>query len=345
MKAFVLLLAAVAPEQLEFFEKEIRPLLAEYCYNCHSAKAKILFAGLRLDDRVSASAAIVAGKPAESKLIKAVRGETPMKMPPTGSLRAEQVALLEKWVGMGAPWSEGGSAASAPSGGFDLDARRREHWVWRPVGRIEPPAVGDEAWPIQPVDKFVLVKLEAKGLKPAPPASKQALARRLYFDVTGLPPTPEQAGSFEIADYEKLVDTLLESPQYGERMARRWMDVIRYSESHGSEGDPDTPQAWRYRDYLIRAFNEDVPYDQLIREHLAGDLLPAPRIDRGEKLNESLTAAAHFRMVEHGFQPVDPWEDRVKWMDNQIDVFSKAFQGLTVSCARCHDHKFDAISQ
>ncbi len=344
MKALVLLFAAVAPEQLEFFEKEIRPLLAEYCYNCHSAKAKIVFGELRLDDQVSASKAIVQGKPAESKLIKAVKGELPMKMPPTGSLRAEQVAALEKWVGMGAPWSENATAAVS-SGGFDLQGRKKEHWAWQPVKRVEPPVVRDTSWPIQPLDRFVLAQLEARGLKPAAPATRAALVRRLYFDVTGLPPTAEQIARSEKLTHEELVDSLLESPQYGERMARRWMDVIRYSESHGSEGDPDTPQAWRYRDYLIRAFNADVPYDQLIREHLAGDLLPAPRINAAEKLNESVIGAAHLRMVEHGFQPVDPWEDRVKWMDNQIDVFSKAFQGLTISCARCHDHKFDAISQ
>ncbi|MEZ5355094.1 MAG: DUF1549 and DUF1553 domain-containing protein [Bryobacteraceae bacterium] len=198
-------------------------------------------------------------------------------------------------------------------------------------------------------DNFLLAKMEAAGIRPAPEADKLTLLRRLSYDLTGLPPSPRQIREFA-ADhatdaYPRMVDRLLDSPRFGERMARRWMDLVRYSESHGSEGDPDTPQAWQYRDYLIRAFNADVPYDQLIREHLAGDLLPAPRINQQDRINESILGAAHLRMVEHGFQPVDPWEDRVKWTDNQIDVFSKTFQGLTISCARCHDHKFDAISQ
>ena len=171
----------------------------------------------------------------------------------------------------------------------------------------------------------------------------------MSFDLRGLPPTPEEIKAF-VDDlspdaYETLVDRFLESPHFGERWARHWMDLVHYSESHGSEGDPDTPLAWRYRDYLIRAFNNDVPYDQLIREHLAGDLLPSPRINKRDGINESIIATAHFRMIEHAYQPVDPWEDRVKWTDNQIDVVTKAFLGLTISCARCHDHKFDAISQ
>ena len=212
-----------------------------------------------------------------------------------------------------------------------------------------PPAVRSRNWPSPPVDNFILAKLAENGLEPAPPADRHTLIRRLSFDLRGLPPTPEEIKAF-VDDlspdaYETLVDRFLESPHFGERWARHWMDLVRYSESHGSEGDPDTPLAWRYRDYLIRAFNNDVPYDQLIREHLAGDLLPSPRINKRDGINESIIATAHFRMVEHAYQPVDPWEDRVKWTDNQIDVVTKAFLGLTISCARCHDHKFDAISQ
>ncbi|MCG8650034.1 MAG: DUF1553 domain-containing protein, partial [Pirellulales bacterium] len=169
------------------------------------------------------------------------------------------------------------------------------------------------------------------------------------FDLRGLPPTPAEMARFAGDDspsaYADLVDRYLDSPHFGERWARHWMDLFRYSDSHGSEGDPDIPFAWRYRDYLIRAFNRDVPYDQLIREHIAGDLLGSPRLDADRNTNESIIGTANFRLVEHGFQPVDPWEDRVKWTDNQVDVTSKAFLGLTVSCARCHDHKFDAISQ
>ncbi len=299
-----------ADEKVAFFEREVRPLLASQCHACHGPKSS--FAGLRLDTRAGVLSA-------KDKLLNAVKGEGGLKrMPPTGPLSKAEFAKLERWLALGAPWP-----VEAGLAGFQLDERRREHWAWQPV-RVLP-------WPAE--------KLHAKS-DTADPAT---LLRRVTFDLTGLPPTPEELRGYK--SYEQTVDRLLASPRFGERMARRWMDVIRYSESHGSEGDPDTPLAWRYRDYLIRAFNRDVPYDQLIREHLAGDLLQQPRINTAEQINESLLALAHWRMVEHGFQPVDPWEDRVKWTDNQMDVIAKAFQGLTVTCARCHDHKFDAISQ
>ena len=254
---------------------------------------------------------------------------------------------------MGAPWPEAVATTATeppdPSAPFDLAERRRTHWAWQPVQDAPPPAVAGADWPATPVDRFLLARLEEAGLDPAPDADRHALIRRLSFDLRGLPPAPAERARFlgddSPAAYADLVDRYLASPHFGERWARHWMDLVRYSESHGSEGDPDIPFAWRYRDYLIRAFNGDVPYDRLLREHLAGDLLPEPRLDAEGRTNESLLGPAHFRLVEHGFQPVDPWEDRVKWTDNQVDVASKAFLGLTVSCARCHDHKFDAISQ
>ncbi|MFN0170483.1 MAG: PSD1 and planctomycete cytochrome C domain-containing protein [Bryobacteraceae bacterium] len=345
---------AQAPEEREFFEKQVRPLLVSRCHSCHSSSAKTRFAGLALDTAAGlrkgsdTGPVVIAGKPEESRLLLAVRGKLPARMPPTGPLSEAEIAVLARWVALGALWPAE-SAAVPPLASFDIATRKREHWAWQPVQAAEPPAVRDSAWPLQPVDRFLLATLVKRGLTPAPPADLRTLIRRLSFDLTGLPPTPEEIHAFEqdsAADaYLKLVDRLLESPRFGERWARHWMDVIRYSESHGSEGDPDIPLAWRYRDYLIRALNQDVPYDQLIREHLAGDLLRSPRLNREERLNESMLGVANLRMVEHGFQPVDPWEDRIKWTDNQIDVFSKAFQGLTISCARCHDHKFDAISQ
>ena len=349
--------AAAAPtaEQLEFFEAQVRPLFAEHCYQCHSSKATPVFAKLYLDSseglkRGSESGpVVVAGKPDKSRLIQAVRGEMP-QMPPTGKLAAEKIATLVKWVEMGAPWREEQSQPSAgPTSAFDLEARREAHWAWQPVRPSTPPSVKTREWPLNDVDRFVLAKLEAEGLTPAKEADRHTLLRRLSFALTGLPPTPAEVAAF-VNDrspraYEQLVDRLLDSPHFGERWARHWMDLVRYSESHGSEGDPDVPFAWRYRDYLIRALNQDIPYDQLLREQIAGDLLNEPRWSPDGKTNESMLGPAHFRMVEHAFQPVEPWEDRVKWTDNQIDVFSKAFQGLTVSCARCHDHKFDAISQ
>ncbi len=225
---------------------------------------------------------------------------------------------------------------------------RKTWWSLQPVQNPTVPAVADGAWSDHPVDRFLLAKLEASQLAPAADTDRRTLARRLAFTLTGLPPTPEEVSAFLVDSVPdaagRLADRYLASPRFGEHWARHWMDLTRYAETHGSEGDPEIPEAWRYRDYLIRAFNADVPADQLIREHLAGDLLPAPRMNP-DGFNESLLGLAHFRLVEHGFQPVDTLDEQVKTVDNQIDVVSKAFQGLTVSCARCHDHKFDAISQ
>ena len=314
------------------------------------------FGGLRLDSREALLAggdsgpAVVPGDAAGSGLVERVQGR-PVLMPPTGALASADIAALVAWVEMGAPWPTNAAAADIPdpSAPFDLAARRRDHWAWQPVRPVDPPAVRNDAWPQGPVDAFILASLEARGLEPAAPADTLTLIRRLSYDLRGLPPTPAEIARF-VGDraptaHADLVDRYLASPHFGERWARHWMDLVRYSESHGSEGDPDTRLAWRYRDYLIRAFNDDVPYDQLIREHVAGDQLPSPRLNETDQLNESMIGTAHYRMVEHGYQPVDPWEDRVKWADNQVDVVSKAFLGLTVSCARCHDHKFDAISQ
>ena len=338
--------AAGAEIDVEFFEKLVRPLLAEKCYSCHSAKASNLFAGLRVDSKATllrggdSGPAMLPGNSADSLLLKALRGEAKVPMPPTGRLSAEQIATVAAWVDGGAPWPEEKVAdLPNPSEAFDLEARRSSHWAWQPVKAVSASGV----------DSFVTARLREKELTPAPAADRYTLLRRLAYAITGLPPTPDELRDFandaSPDAYKKRVDQLLASDHYGERWARHWMDLVRYTESHGSEGDPDTLEAWRYRDYLIRALNHDVPYDQMIREHIAGDILPNPRINAKDGINESIVATAHYRMIEHGFQPVDPWEDRVKWTDNQVDVFSKAFQGLTVSCARCHDHKFDAISQ
>ena len=319
-------------EQAEFFETTIRPLLAANCHACHGAQVDTPFGGLRLDSREGLLAggdsgpAIVPGRPAESALVQRLHGR-PMLMPPTGPLAVEDISAVTRWVEMGAPWPEAASNAAAdppdPSAPFDLPARRRAHWAWQPVQPAEPPAVDDDAWPATPVaavdravpaaavDRFILAALGEAGLAPAPDAERAALIRRLSFDLRGLPPTPAEIARFAGDDspsaYADLVDRYLDSPHFGERWARHWMDLFRYSESHGSEGDPDIPFAWRYRDYLIRAFNDDVPYDRLIREHLAGDLLPDPRLAADGRTNESMIGPANFRLVEHGFQPVDPW--------------------------------------
>ena len=343
-------------EQIEFFEGRVRPVLAEKCFQCHSSRTSTPFGGLRLDSRQGllnggdSGPAVVPGQSADSAIVQRVQGR-PVLMPPTGRLDDDEITALIQWVDMGAPWPVATASDDVPdpSAPFDLPQRKQQHWAWQPVQVVEPPTANDSSWSGTAVDGFIHAVLEQQSLTPAPAADPRALIRRLSFDLRGLPPTPAEVARF-VSDaspeaYVDLVDRYLASPRFGERWARHWMDLFRYSESHGSEGDPDIPLAWRYRDYLIRALNADVSYDQLIREHLAGDLLPEPRLNADLQLNESVIGTGHFRLVEHGYQPVDPWEDRVKWTDNQVDVVSKAFMGLTVSCARCHDHKFDAISQ
>ena len=227
--------------------------------------------------------------------------------------------------------------------------QRKIWWSFQPVTNPEPPDVQHLEWSKHPIDRFIQARLEQSALRPAEPADPVTLLRRVTFILTGLPPTVNEIKRFmddaSTAAYEQLVDRLLQSDAFGERWARHWMDWFRYAESHGSESDPLIPFAWRYRDYLIRALNADVPYDQLVLENIAGDLLAAPRIDNRWQVNESALGTGHFRMVQHGFQPVDALEELVRFTDNQIDVLTKAFLGLTVSCARCHDHKFDPISQ
>jgi hypothetical protein len=343
--------------QLEFFEKKIRPVLAGECYECHGAQKRK--GGLRLDYRDGVlkggdtGPAIVPGDAKKSLLIQAITHEhEEFKMPQKGvKLHDDTIKEFIAWVNMGAPdpRDEPPAAAAAASSWDATLAVRKTWWSFQPVKQPAVPTPKNAAWSQHPVDRFLLANLERSGLQPASWADKRTLIRRVTFALTGLPPTSDEATAY-LADgspdaFAKLVNRLLDSPQFGERWARHWMDLMRYAETHGSEGDPEIPQAWRYRDYLIRAFNADVPCDQLIREHIAGDLLPNPRLNRTEALNESILGIASLRFNEHGFQPVDTLDEQVKTVDNQIDVISKAFQGLTVACARCHDHKFDPVSQ
>lgn len=344
----------IPPEQLEFFESHIRPVLIENCYACHNSveKAEADFA---LDYRDGIRDMIDFEQPADSMLLQVVRHEIEdLEMPVGGAqLSPRAIQHLTQWINMGAPdprKSPPTKEQFAAEQSWDATLQRRKQWwCFQPIENPPVPRPRASDWSAHPVDRFVLQELEKAGLVPSEQATRPTLLRRLAFALTGLPPSPEMVAEFT-ADpspdaYEELVDRFLASEHFGERWSRHWMDWIRYAESHGSEGDPAIPHAYRYRDYLIRALNVDVPYDQLVREHLAGDLLPNGRVNEQLGINESALATAHWRMVFHGFAPTDALDEKVRFTDDQINAFSKAFLGLTVSCARCHDHKFDAISQ
>ena len=349
--------ADFAPADLEFFEKRVRPVLVERCYKCHSATSEKLKGGLHLDSRAGllkggdTRTAVVPGNPEKSLLIEAVRyGNPDLEMPPKARLSEAQIADLVEWVRMGAPWpAESGVApASASKKEFDLAKRKAEHWCWQPIRATQPPTVKDTAWPAQPTDRFLLSKLEQAGLKPAPPAEKYTLLRRVYFDLIGLPPPPEELERFlndaSPRAYERVVDRLLASPHFGERWGRHWLDLARYSETLGHEFDYPIHNAWRYRDYVIRGLNADLPYDQFLTEHVAGDLLDTPRRHPVDGFNESIIGTAFYWLGQRDHSPVDVRLHQAEVIDNQLDVLSKTFLGVTLSCARCHDHKFDAIS-
>ena len=270
------------------------------------------------------------------------------EMPPDSKLPQEEIDLLTKWVEMKAPWPVHEADNTSKVESFDLEARREEHWCWQPIRKPPVPSNGDSVWAIDDIDRFVFNKLAEKKMSPAPPADRGTWIRRIYVDLIGLPPTPQQVDDF-VNDQspnalEKVVDQLLASPHFGERWARHWMDLIRYAETCGHEFDYPIPNAYQYRDYLIRAFNADVPYDDLVKEHIAGDLLSNPRRHPQESFNESIIATGFWFLGEATHGPVDVKADEAGHIDNRIDVMSKTFLGLTVACARCHDHKFDAIS-
>ena len=329
-------------EQVEFFEKKIRPVLAGKCYGCHNAKLKTPMGGLRLDSRDAllkggdSGPAIIAGDPVHSRLIAALSYKEDLKMPPAGKLSDEQQADFRAWVGMGAPDPRTGSTVIAGKKAYDFSAGRT-FWAFQPLGRV----AGNN------IDGFILDKLAAQGLRPAPPADRRVLLRRVTYDLTGLPPTPEAIAEFLNDNapnaYAKVVDRLLASPRYGERWGRHWLDLVRYAETNGHEYDDDKLDAWRYRDYIIRAFNQDLPYDQLIREHIAGDLLRDKRLSADGSALESPLGTSFYWFGEVLNSATDSVKSRADEVDNQIDILGKTFQGLTVACARCHDHKFDPI--
>ena len=338
---FTLLLPATtlaATPGEEFFEKHVRPVLVDNCQQCHN---KLKTRGdLRLDSREAllrggqTGPAIIAGNPEKSLLIQAIHHSGDLKMPPKNKLNAEQIEALTQWVKAGAPWPK--SAADA-IGLSPVAEVRAKHWAFQPVKAPPLATVKDQTWARNPVDTFILASLEAKALKPSPAADRCTLIRRVTFDLHGLPPTPEEVEAF-VQDtdpnaWARLIDRLLASPRYGERWGRYWLDVARYADSKGYVFTEERryPYAYTYRDYVIRSFNEDLPYDQFLKQQLAADLLPL-----GDD-NHSL-AAMGFLTVGRRFLNNTP-----DIIDDRIDVTMRGLQGLTVACARCHDHKFDPI--
>jgi hypothetical protein len=341
---------AVSPEGIEFFEKRVRPILAERCYACHSAGAKKLRGGLLLDTRAglleggASGPVVVPGQPDQSILISAVRYDDPtLQMPPKQRLSEAEIAALVGWVKLGAPDPRGpGPTASAPRKPIDL-AEARRFWSFRPVADPPLPQVVDATWAHTTIDRFVLAGLEAKGMRPAQHADRRTLIRRATFDLTGLPPTPEEVNAFLADDapdaFAKVVDLLLASPHYGERWGRHWLDLVRYADTSGCAADFPVPSAYLYRNYVIDALNADKPYDQFVRAQVAGDLLP--HTSQGQKYEQII--ATGYLAIGRRFGSL-PDEFHLT-LEDTIDVVGKTILGLSISCARCHDHKFDPITQ
>jgi mono/diheme cytochrome c family protein len=311
------------------FAREVQPIFAKRCFACHGPDEAE--GGLRLNEKESAfgeldsgSRAIVAGNLKRSILLaKIAADDLGERMPPEGKpLSKTEIDTIRRWIEQGAEW--------------------KSHWAFESPRQQSPPSVGNAAWVRNPIDAFILRKLEEHGLSPNPPAEKIALIRRAYYNLTGLPPSPEEVGQFlanESPDaYERLIDRLLASPQYGERWARHWLDAVRYAETNSFERDGPKPNAWRYRDYVIRSFNDDKPYDQFIREQLAGDELP-------EVTNDTIIATGYYRLGLWDDEPADAKQARFDELDDIVSTTSQVFLGLTVNCARCHDHKIDPIPQ
>lgn len=334
-------------EQLDFFENRIRPVLIEHCFECHSGDAKTPKGGLRLDSRAAVleggenGPALVPGQADQSILIEAVRYES-LKMPPQGKLSEAIISDLVKWVEMGVPdprVRETIPVASSTDVGKD-------HWAFQPITDPPRPSVGDNSWPLVASDYFILSRLEQKGLGPAEDADRYTWLRRVSLDLTGLPPTVEDIHRF-VADkspraHEKVVDRLLASPAFGERWARHWLDLVGYADQIGTSNNVFARYAWRYRDYVIDSLNRDVPFDRFVREQIAGDLLT---YDSPEQQAASIIATGFLVLGDLEIVEADKEKMRVDIIDQQVVKTSRAFLGMTIGCARCHDHKFDPISQ
>lgn len=329
-------------EASKFFDAQIKPILEAHCFSCHGGGKR-----LRGELDLTTHAGLVKGgengkvidlkTPGKSRLLVAINhGE--IKMPPRGKLPQAQIESLTKWVGMGAPYSESVVRPGPPR----VDAQAKNWWAFRPLKQLDVPKVAEEKWVRNPIDAFILAKLESRGLKPAPTADKEALLRRVTYDLIGLPPTPDEVKGF-LADkspdaYEKVVARLLNSAHYGERWARHWLDLVRYAETDSFERDNPKPFVWRYRDYVIRSFNEDKPYPEFIREQLAGDELEKVTAD-------SIIATGYYRLGPWDDEPIDKALAYYDGLDDIITTTGQVFLGLTINCARCHDHKIDPIPQ
>lgn len=345
---------SVNPQAVQLFEAKVRPVLIEGCFPCHGPKKQR--GGLRLDSRAGLltggdhGPALVPGAPEWSLLISAVRQTDELKMPPKKKLPSAQIADLARWIQLGAPWPDAGPAPSAgPPSEYPFAEEGRPHWAFQPLRRPAVPPVTDRAWPKNPIDAFILAGLEATGIAPNPPATKRELIRRVYYDLTGLPPAPAEVEAFA-ADpsptaYAALVDRLLGSPHYGEKWGRHWLDLVRFAETNSYERDNPKPNAWRYRDYVIRAFNHDTPYDRFIREQLAGDELAARRDAALSSAVEAVIATGYYRLGIWDDEPTDPEQARYDGLDDIVATTGQVFLGLTLDCARCHDHKLDPIAQ
>ncbi len=340
-------------EQLAFFEAKIRPVLIRHCYDCHSEADGVAEGGLTLDTRAGLLAggrrgpAIVPGEPDKSLLVAALNhAEADLAMPPKSpNLPAAVIADVRRWIGDGA--IDPRDAGQPP---LVLDAEAaRQHWAYQPPRKADPPEVTDAAWPRQPLDQFILAALEQADLAPRPDAEPATLLRRVHFDLVGLPPTLEDRGRFLQAVEQRgldealadEVDRLLETPQFGERWGRHWLDVARFAESSGKEANVGFPDAWRYRDYVLDAFQADIPFDRFLTEQLAGDLLPAEDPHERTRL---LVATGFLALGPKNLDEMSEVQFRADLIDEQIDTVSQAFSASTIACARCHDHKFDPFS-
>jgi len=340
--------AEFSAKDIAFFETKIRPVLVEHCYSCHSSEAEDLQAGLLLDSREGvlrggdSGSAVVPGKPVESLLIEALKYES-YEMPPSGKLPNAVIADFEKWVAMGLPDPRSGPAPSAPRPAIGV-AEGRKFWCFQPIQSPQPPAVKDQGWPACDIDRFLLAKLEEHKLKPAAAADRATWLRRVTFDLIGLPPSIEELDAFAADDspdaHARVVDRLLASPHFGERWGRHWLDIARFAESSGGGRSLVFKDAWRYRDYVIDSVNRDKPLDEFIIEQIAGDLLPH---STDAERREHLIATAYLVLGPHNYEEQDKRALEMDVVDEQLDTIGRGLLGMTVACARCHDHKFDPI--